>query len=407
VYKIVTIEGIKIWIDQLNCLVPQQMVTHLQVACSFHESQNGHHEKVKGLFARTSTFDGRKLMKVIDLRSDTVTLPTEPMRKAMYHAELGDDVYGEDPSTQRLEKMAAEQMGKEAALLVPSGTMGNLICMLTHCARGEEVILGDASHMFINEAGGMSALGGIQPHIIPNQPDGTLRLEDIEAAIRGDNIHFPRTRLICLENTHNRCNGAALTSQYIESVAALARQYDLLLHLDGARIFNAAVALGVDVKELTQSVDSLIFCLSKGLSSPVGSVVCGSKEFIARALRTRKILGGGMRQTGVIAAPGTVALEQMVDRLAEDHINARCLAEGIAKIPGLSINLERVQTNIIYFDLVSDNIAMDVFMKQLEKKGVKLLATGPSRLRLVTHYGISSEDITTTLMCLREIMGQA
>jgi len=346
-------------------------------------------------------------MKIIDLRSDTVTLPTEPMRQAMYHAELGDDVYGEDPSTQRLEKMAAELMGKESALLVPSGTMGNLICMLTHCVRGEEVILGDASHMFINEAGGMAALGGIQPHIIPNQPDGTLRLEDIEAAIRGDNIHFPRTRLICLENTHNRCNGSALISKYIESVAALARRYDLLLHLDGARIFNAAVALGVDVKELTRSVDSLIFCLSKGLSSPVGSIVCGSKEFIARALRTRKILGGGMRQTGVIAAPGTIALEQMVDRLVEDHINARCLAEGIAQIPGLSINLEMVQTNIIYFDLVSDKIAMDVFMKQLEKKGIKLLATGPSRFRLVTHYGISSDDINTTLMYFREIMGQS
>ena len=345
-------------------------------------------------------------MRTIDLRSDTVTLPTEQMREAMYHAELGDDVYGEDPSTQRLEKMAAEKMGKEAALLVPSGTMGNLICVLTHCARGEEVILGDVSHMFINEAGGMAALGGIQPHIIPNQPDGTLRLEDIVDAIRGDNIHFPRTRLICLENTHNRCNGAALTSQYIESVASIARQYDLLLHLDGARVFNAAVALGVDVKELTKSVDSLIFCLSKGLSSPVGSIVCGSKEFIAQALRTRKILGGGMRQTGIIAAPGTIALEHMVNRLAEDHINARRLAEGIDQIPGLSINLEKVQTNILYFDIISDTITMDVFMKRLENKGIKLLATGPSRFRLVTHYGISANDITTTLMCLREIMGQ-
>jgi len=345
-------------------------------------------------------------MKIIDLRSDTVTLPTEQMRTAMYHAELGDDVYGEDPSTQRLEKMAAEQMGKEAALLVPSGTMGNLICVLTHCARGEEVILGDVSHMFINEAGGMAALGGIQPHIIPNQPDGTLRLEDIEAAIRGDNIHFPRTRLICLENTHNRCNGTALTSQYIESVASLAREHDLQLHLDGARIFNAAVALEVDVKALTKSVDSLIFCLSKGLSAPVGSVICGSKEFIAQALRTRKILGGGMRQTGVIAAPGTIALEEMVDRLAEDHINARSLAEGIDQIPGLSINLERVQTNIIYFELVSDTITMDVFMKRLEKKGIKFLATGPSRFRLVTHYGIGAEDVTATLMCFREIMEQ-
>ena len=343
-------------------------------------------------------------MKIIDLRSDTVTLPTEKMRQAMYHTELGDDVYGEDPSTQRLERMAAEIMGKEAALLVSSGTMGNLICMLTHCARGEEVILGDVSHMFLNEAGGMAALGGIQPHIIPNQPDGTLCLKDIETAIRGDNIHFPRTRLISIENTHNRCNGAALDSQYIKSVAALARRYDLLVHLDGARIFNAAIALGVDVKELTQSVDTLIFCLSKGLSSPVGSIVCGSKEFIARALRTRKLLGGGMRQSGIIAAPGTIALDEMIDRLSEDHRNARCLAEGIDQIPGLSINLERVQTNIIYFDLVGDKITTDMFMSQLEKKGIKFLATGQTRFRLVTHYGISAEDVTTTLMCFKEVM---
>jgi threonine aldolase len=344
-------------------------------------------------------------MKIIDLRSDTVTLPTAPMRKAMYNAVLGDDVYGEDLSTNRLEKMAAELMGKEAALLVPSGTMGNLICLLTHCGRGEEVILGDKAHIFLNEAGGISALGGIQSHTIPNQPDGTLLLEDIDDAIRRDNIHFPRTRLICLENTHNRCYGAALTAQYIESVAALARSNNLLLHLDAARIFNAAIALGVDVKELTGSFDSLMFCLSKGLSAPIGSIVCGSKEFIAKALRIRKLLGGGMRQTGIIAAPGTIALQQMVDRLAEDHRNAHYLAEGIAQIPGLSIDLKRVQTNIIYFDFIDDRMTTDMFMKQLEQKGIKLLLTGPSRFRMVTHYGISTEDITTTLKHLGEIMG--
>ena len=296
-------------------------------------------------------------MKIIDLRSDTVTLPTPTMREAVYHAELGDDVFGEDPTTNRLEKMAADQMGKEAALLVPSGTMGNLICVLTHCARGEEVILGDKSHTFLNEAGGISALGGIQPHTVPNQPDGTMRLEDIEAAIRGDNIHFPRTRLICLENTHNRCNGSPLTAGYIDSVAALAKRHGLSVHLDGARIFNAAVALGVNVTELTESVDSLIFCLSKGLSAPIGSMVCGSQEFIAEALRTRKVLGGGMRQTGVIAAAGTIALEQMLDRLAEDHMNARRLAEGIAQTPGLSIDPARIKSNIIFFDLVGDRLA--------------------------------------------------
>jgi len=346
-------------------------------------------------------------MKIIDLRSDTVTLPTPTMRDAIYHAELGDDVYGEDPTTNRLETMASDQTGKEAALLVPSGTMGNLICALGHCGRGEEVILGDKSHMFLNESGGMSALGGIQPHIIPNLPDGTMRLEDIEGAIRGNNIHFPRTRLICLENTHNRCNGAPLTAEYIDSVAALAKGRGISVHLDGARIFNAAVALGVNVKELTHSVDSLIFCLSKGLSAPVGSMVCGSREFIAEALRTRKVLGGGMRQTGVITAAGTIALEQMVDRLTEDHINARCLAEGIAQIPGLSIDPARMRTNIIYFDLVSDRLTADEFMTQLGQKGIKLLHTEPSRFRMVTHYGISSEDIDAALVALGEVMEES
>ena len=343
-------------------------------------------------------------MHIIDLRSDTVTLPTDEMREAMYKAELGDDVFGEDPTANRLEKMAAELMGKESGLLVASGTMGNLVSILTHCGRGEEVILGDKSHTFLNEAGGMSALGGIHPHIIPNQPDGTMRLEDIEAAIRGDNVHFPHTRLICLENTHNRCYGAVLKSEYIDSVVAIARRHGLAAHLDGARIFNAAVALRVDVKEFTRNVDSVSFCLSKGLSAPVGSVVCGTQKFIAEARRTRKVLGGGMRQVGIIAAPGIVALEKMVDRLAEDHKNAQRLAAGIAKIPGLSINLGKVHTNIIYFDLVNKNLTADALVTKLEKRGVRFLRTGPNRLRMVTHYGISADDIDTTLAVLREVM---
>lgn len=343
-------------------------------------------------------------MRIIDLRSDTVTLPTPAMREAIYHADLGDDVYGEDPTTNHLQELAAERVGMEAALLVPSGTMGNLICILTHCARGEEVILGDKSHMFLNEAGGMSALGGIFPHLIPNQADGTLRLEDIEAAIRGDNIHFPRTRLICLENTQNRCNGSPLPPAYIDSVVSLAKRYGLRVHLDGARIFNAAVALGVDVKQLTHGVDSLIFCLSKGLSAPVGSLVCGSREFIAEALRTRKALGGGMRQTGVIAAAGAVALDQMIERLPEDHANARRLAKGIAKIPGLSIDLTRVRTNIIFFDLVSDQLTPEQLITRLEQRGIKFQHSGQSRFRMVTHYGIDTEDITSTLACMREVM---
>ena len=344
-------------------------------------------------------------MEFVDLRSDTVTLPTRAMREAMYNAELGDDVFGEDPTTNRLEKIAADMMGKEAALLVPSGTMGNLVCSLTHCVRREEVILGDRSHMFLNEAGGMSALGGIHPHIIPNQPDGTMSLKDIESAIRGDNVHFPRTRLVCLENTHNRCVGTPLSPEYIESVAELAGYHGLFVHLDGSRIFNASVALGVDVRDLTRNVDSLIFCLSKGLSAPVGSIVCGSDEFIAEARRTRKVLGGGMRQAGVIAAAGIIALEQMVDRLEEDHRHARSLAEGISSIHGLSIDLQGIQTNIIYFDLDSTLLTADELVIKLGEKGIKLLKTGPSRFRMVTHYGISSKDIDVTLKAIAELMG--
>ena len=343
-------------------------------------------------------------MNTIDLRSDTVTLPTPTMREAIYRAELGDDVFGEDPTTKRLEKMAAERMGKEAAVMVASGTMGNLVCVLTHCRRAEEVILGDRSHTFLYEAGGMSALGGIHPHTIVNQPDGTMPLEDIEAAIRGHNVHFPRTRLICLENTHNRCNGSALTPEYMETVAALAKDRGLMVHLDGARIFNAVVALQVDVKELTRHVDSISFCLSKGLSAPVGSVICGSREFIAEARRNRKVLGGGMRQSGIIAAAGITALEQMVSRLEEDHANARHLAEGIARIPGLSIELERVQTNIIYFSLASRQLTVEKLVARLGNKGIKILQTAPTRLRAVTHYGISAEDIDLTLTALGEAM---
>ncbi|MFB0524600.1 MAG: low-specificity L-threonine aldolase [Phycisphaerae bacterium] len=342
-------------------------------------------------------------MKIIDLRSDTVTLPTSAMREAIYRAELGDDVFGEDPTVNRLEKIAAERVGKEAALFVASGTMGNLVCVLTHCGRGEEAILGNQSHTFLYEAGGMSALGSIHPHTIRNQPDGTMRLKDIKAAIRDDSAHFPRTRLICLENTHNRCDGAALTPEYTDAVVTLAKERGLSVHLDGARVFNAAVALAIDVRELTRGVDSLSFCLSKGLSAPVGSVVCSSSKFIAEARRTRKVLGGGMRQAGIIAAAGIVALLQMVDRIAEDHKNARRLAEGIARIRGLSIDPARVQTNIIYFEVATDRLTAGNLVTELSKRGIKILRVGPSRLRMVTHYGISSEDIDLALAALAEV----
>jgi threonine aldolase len=341
-------------------------------------------------------------MKTIDLRSDTVTLPSPQMWEAICRAELGDDVFGEDPTVNRLEQMAAERFGKEAALLVVSGTMGNLVSILTHCGRGDEVILGDLCHSFLYEAGGAAALGGIHPHTVPNQPDGTLRLQDIEAAIRPDNVHFPRTRLICLENTHNRCSGAALTPEYMNQVGNLARRRGLALHLDGARIFHAAVALGAGVRELTRDADSVSFCLSKGLAAPVGSVVCGSRQFIAEARRIRKVLGGGMRQAGIIAAAGIIALNEMVDRLQEDHDNARRLAIGIGGIDGLSIDPARVQTNIVYFDLLRDKRQAEEFAEEAGRRGLRILSTGPNRLRAVTHYGITAGDIDEALSILTD-----
>ncbi|MBN2541366.1 low-specificity L-threonine aldolase [bacterium] len=345
-------------------------------------------------------------MRIVDLRSDTVTKPTPSMMEAIMNAELGDDVLGDDPTAQRLEEISAKRVGKEASMFVPSGTMANLVCALTHCARGEEVILGDVSHIFLNEAGSMSAVGGIHPHLVPNQPDGTIKLEDIEAAVRGDNVHWPRTRLICLENTHNRCYGGVLTPGYIESVCQFAKERGISVHLDGARVFNAAVALGVDVTTFTRSVDSVMFCLSKGLSAPIGSMVCGTDEFIAEARRNRKVLGGGMRQVGIIAAAGIKAVEEMPQRLHEDHFNARKLAEGIAGIPGLATELDRIKTNIIYFDITTDKLTPDELVNRLGDRGVKLLSTGPKRFRAVTHYGITEEDIDIALVALREVMGE-
>ncbi|HPQ43356.1 MAG TPA: low-specificity L-threonine aldolase [Syntrophales bacterium] len=344
-------------------------------------------------------------MRIIDLRSDTVTVPTQAMRDAIYSADCGDDVYGEDSSTNRLEEMAAEMMGKEAAILVSSGTMGNLVSLLVHCRRGDEIILGDQAHIFYYEAGGMSALGGIIPHTVTNQRDGTMLLEDIEAAVRDDNIHYPRTSLICLENTHNRCNGVPITAEYIDSVKELADRHGLHVHLDGARIFNAAAALGVPVTDLTRGVDSVSFCLSKGLSAPVGSIICSSDEFIAEARRVRKILGGGMRQTGIIAAAGIVALEEMTERLVDDHAHARRLAEGIAEIPGLRVDLDTVRTNIVFFHLEDTGLTEDDFMARLEERGVHLLHLGSFQFRMVTHHGITAEDVEMALEALKDVVG--
>ncbi len=343
-------------------------------------------------------------MRIVDLRSDTVTRPTPAMREAMYRAEVGDDVFGEDPTVNRLEELAAHRLDKEAALFVASGTMGNLVALLTHCGRGDEAIVGDRSHTYLFEQGGMAALGGIVPHPIPNQPDGTLRLEDIEQAIREDNVHFPRTRLLCLENTHNMCNGMPLSVEYTAQVVHLAHSHGLKVHLDGARIFNAAAALGVDVRELTRDVDSVMFCLSKGLCAPVGSLLCGDRSFIAEARRARKVVGGGMRQAGVLAAAGIVALEQMTGRLGEDHARARRLAEGLAEIPGVVV--APVATNIVYFWLEEErpNRTPETVVHALAERGVLVLGRELGRFRAVTHYWIGDEDIEYTLAVMREVI---
>jgi threonine aldolase len=335
-------------------------------------------------------------MKVIDLRSDTITHPTPEMRKAMFEAEVGDDVYGEDPTVNRLEAMAAKMMGKEAAVFTTSGTQSNLVAVLTHTHHGDEVILGDEAHILWYEVAGAAALGGVVLRTVPNDSGGRLSLDDIDRTIRGKDIHYPETTLLCLENTHNRCGGTVLTPDYTDEVCNLAHKRGLRVYLDGARIFNAAVALGVPACALAQNVDSVAVCLSKGLSAPVGSLLCGSRGFVKRARKFRKMLGGGMRQAGVIAAAGIVALETMVDRLAEDHANARRLAQGLAAIKGIRLVQDDIPTNIVMFDLSPESSVVQ-FMERLDRAGVKIGLRDGRPFRAVTNRMVSSSDIDEAL----------
>jgi len=344
-------------------------------------------------------------MSQYDFRSDTVTRPTLRMRQAMASAEVGDDVYGEDPTVNRLEARAAELLGKEAALFVTSGTMGNLLAVLAGCERGAEVIMGRQGHTFLHEAGGVSVLGGVSMHTIPNQSDGTLALEDLHGALRDPaDFHEPLSRMVILENTQNACGGIPLSAEYTDSVAAFARLHGLVLHIDGARIFNAAVALGVPAAELVRSADSITFCLSKGLCAPVGSVLCSSRETISKARRLRKMLGGGMRQAGIIAAPGIIALQKMVGRLKEDHRNARRLAEGLNQIPGVKVDLDSVQTNIVLADITGTGWDVDYFVNRAGKIGIQVFEFGATKARFVTHYGIDEQDIDEVLSRLRRLL---
>ena len=334
-------------------------------------------------------------MSFIDLRSDTVTHPTKPMIEAINNAELGDDGWADDPTVNKLQDMAADITGKQAALFVPSGTMGNLVSVITHCQRGQEIIVGDQSHLYLYEYAGASAFGVISLRQVANQNDGTLEISEVEAAIRPMAERFPTTSLVSIENTHNRCNGAVLNPIYTQKISDMSHSKGAKVHLDGARIFNASVALGVDVKDLVAPVDSLTFCFSKGLSCPAGSIICGDSEFINRARHTRNALGGGMRQVGILAAAAIVALNDMVDRLAEDHANASRLAYGLANIRGISIDPEDIYTNIVYFGI--ENGSVPEFLKNLRDKGVLAQHPYGSRVRMVTHYGISQGDIDHTL----------
>lgn len=348
---------------------------------------------------------------VIDLRSDTVTLPSPAMRDAMYRAELGDDVYGEDPTINRLQELAAERTGKEAALFVPSGTMGNAVAVLSHAGRGQSVMVGDQSHIYRYEVGGASTLGGSPMYVVPTQANGMLDPYQVEIGISdGSDEHSAATALLCIENTHNRCGGVVLHSEQIESLTSVAHAHGVKVHMDGARIFNAATALGVPVSSLLRSVDSMMFCLSKGLSAPVGSLVVGSREFIFQAHRMRKLLGGGMRQAGVLAAAGIVALEQMVERLAEDHENCKRLAYGLADYPQIEVDVERVATNMVNFSVRNaqqhrlTHAETLQFLAKAQERGVLMGTMGEGVIRAVTHYGIEAEDITQVLAGIRRAL---
>jgi len=331
---------------------------------------------------------------IIDLRSDTVTLPTKEMREAMFRAEVGDDVYREDPTINKLEELAAEIMGKESALFVSSGTMGNLIAILVHCQRGDEAIMGNGGHTFLHEVGGMSALGGVFANVIPNQPDGTLSLLDIQEAVRDPDVHHPVTRLVILENTQNQCGGIPLDIDYMNKAGELVHGFQMKLHLDGARIFNAAIALNIPAKKIAQPADSVMFCLSKGLSAPIGSMLCGTKDFIEEARRMRKMLGGGMRQAGIIAAAGIISLKSMIDRLAEDHERASEIAKNLINIPFIGFDRGLPKSNMVFLQLTSDcRKSPQKIISELKELNILIGQCGPRNFRLVTHCWISDEDL--------------
>ena len=341
-------------------------------------------------------------MDFIEMRSDTLTLPTDEMREAMRYAEVGDDVYGEDPTVRRLEELAAIKVGKEAAMFVPSGTMGNLLAVMTHCRRGDEIVLESDCHIYYYEVGGLSAVAGVVPRLVPGI-DGVLDPTDVEAAVREENIHYAPATCLAIENTHNRGGGTVTPLETMSALRQVAHARGMSVHLDGARIFNAGLALGVDASEIAKHADSVMFCLSKGLSAPVGSILAGGAGFIRAARKNRKMLGGGMRQAGVLAAAGIVALEKMIDRLVDDHTNARSLGAGLAQIPEIAIDLSTVQTNIVVFDVSALGVSASRFASELAQEGVRVTTRPPFGIRAVLNRHVDSDGVGRALAAVTTV----
>lgn len=342
-------------------------------------------------------------MRYIDLRSDTVTVPTQKMREAMYNAEVGDDVYGDDPTVIELEEYAAKLVGKEAGLFVPSGTFGNQLALLTHCKRGDEVIVGDDCHIVVHEVGASAVIAGVQLRTLRSNK-GELDPLEVKSKIRGEDIHFPTTGLICLENAHS--NGRVISLDNMEKIYSIAKEHKLPVHLDGARLFNAAAYLGVPANEITKYCDSVTFCLSKGLCAPVGSILTGTKEFIDRARKGRKLMGGGLRQVGILAAAGLVALKDMRERLSEDHENAILLGTELAKLPGIKINLEDIHIDMLFFDASEATFNKNTFVKDMYERGIKINDEENGEYRFVTNYWVTKEDITYIVNVMKELMNR-
>lgn len=340
-------------------------------------------------------------MNYIDLRSDTVTWPTDEMREAMYKAPVGDDVYGDDPTVTELEELAAAMSGKEAALFVPSGTFGNQLALFTHCTRGNEVILGDDCHIVSHEVGASSVIAGVQLRTVVSDR-GILDSSEIKARIRQEDIHCPETGLICLENAHS--NGRVIPLSNMAEIYSLAQEHGIPVHLDGARLFNAAVHLGVSASEIAACCDSVMFCLSKGLCAPVGSMLAGSRDFIKKARKRRKLMGGGLRQAGILAAAGLVALRKMTLRLSEDHENALLLGKELSQIPGISVNHDDIQINMVYFDISAAGCSSEKFTEGLKNAGILINPPENGLVRFVTHYWISREDVMKIAGEVRKVL---